>query len=69
MPLSASEGPAETVCALRRHLNASWTMCWTAGEYEIGNWDYLRLRQLASARNRQERMRTETIEPIGSDLS
>lgn len=65
----APEGPAEAVCTLQRHLNACWTMCWTAGEYEIGHWDRLRLRQLASARNRKPRMNPETTEPIGSDLS
>ncbi len=65
----APEGLAEAVCALRRHLNASWTMCWTAGEYEIGHWDRLRLRQLASARSRKPRMNPEMIEPIGSDPS
>jgi len=30
-------GSAGAVRILRQHLGASWTMCWTAGEYEIGN--------------------------------
>lgn len=51
-----SEGQHEVVRALRQRLNASWTMGWRAGEYEIGNWNGLRLRQLASARSRELRM-------------
>lgn len=47
---------------LRQRLGASWTMCWNAGEYEIGNWNGLRLRQLAAARTRQQRMIVETTE-------
>ena len=60
--------PADAVRMLCQRLGASWTMCWTAGEYEIGNWNGLRLRQLASARTRQQRMKAETIEHTGSDL-
>lgn len=57
-------GPAETVQMLRQYLHASWTMCWTAGEYEIGHWNGLRLRQLASRRTRQQHMKHETTERI-----
>ena len=56
--------PADGVCTLRRCLNASWTMCWAPGEYEIGHWNGLRLRQLASAHERQQRMKGEHL---GSD--
>lgn len=61
-------GPAEAVCVLRQRLGASWTMCWTAGEYEIGHWNGLRLRQLASARTRKPRMESEAQEHVGSDV-
>ncbi len=64
----ASDGAAEAVCVLRQRLGASWTMCWAAGEYEIGHWNGLRLRQIASARNRKSRTNPETIEHTGSDL-
>lgn len=60
--------PADAVRTLRQRLDASWVMCWVAGEYEIGNWNGLRLRRLASARTRQQRMKAESIEYIGSDL-
>lgn len=50
------EGQHEAVRVLRERLNASWCMGWRAGEYEIGNWNGLRLRQLASARSREVRM-------------
>lgn len=59
---------AEAVCTLRQRLGASWTMCWSAGEYEIGHWNGLRLRQLASARTRQQRMESEAQEHVGSDV-
>lgn len=62
-------GPADAVRVLRQRLGASWTMCWAAGEYEIGNWNGLRLRQLASAQTRKPRTRPEAVEPTGSDLS
>jgi len=63
-----SERGTNAVCLLRQRLGASWTMCWAAGEYEIGNWNGLRLRQLASARARELRMKSETDERVGSDL-
>ncbi len=66
---SGSQRQAEAVCTLRRRLGACWTMCWSAGEYEIGHWNGLRLRQLATARTRQQRMEAEAIEHIGSDRS
>ncbi len=44
-------------------------MCWETGEYEIGNWNGLRLRQLASARSRELRTQNETTENTGSGLS
>ena len=50
------EGQLEAVRALHQHLGASWAMGWRAGEYEIGNWNGLRLRQLAAARSRELRM-------------
>ena len=50
------EGRREVVPVLRERLCASWAMCWQAGEYEIGNWNGLRLRQLASARSRELRV-------------
>src|SRR5579863_916162 len=53
---TAPEGQHEVVRALRQRLNASWSMGWRAGEYEIGNWNGLRLRQLAAARSRELRM-------------
>ena len=53
---AAPEGQGDVVRLLRQRLGASWTMCWRAGEYEIGNWNGLRLRQLASARSRELRM-------------
>jgi hypothetical protein len=53
---AASEGQDDVVRLLRQRLDAAWTMCWRAGEYEIGNWNGLRLRQLASARGRELRM-------------
>ena len=53
---AAPEGQHEVVRALRQQLNASWSMGWRAGEYEIGNWNGLRLRQLASARSRELRI-------------
>jgi hypothetical protein len=53
---NAPEGPADVVQMFRQRLGASWAMCWEAGEYEIGNWNGLRLRQLASARSRELRM-------------
>jgi hypothetical protein len=61
--------PTDAVRILRQRLGASWTMCWEAGEYEIGNWNGLRLRQLASARSRELRMQNETVESTGSGLS
>ena len=61
--------PADAVRVLRQRLGASWTMCWSAGEYEIGHWNGLRLRQLATARTRQLRMEAKAIEHIGSDRS
>jgi hypothetical protein len=61
--------PAEAVYVLRQRLGAGWTMCWNAGEYEIGHWNGLRLRQLATARTRQQRMEVEAIEHIVSDRS
>ena len=64
----ASYGAADAVCVLRQRLGASWTMCWAAGEYEIGHWNGLRLRQIASVRNRKSRTNPETIEHTGSDL-
>jgi hypothetical protein len=60
--------PAEAIRLLRQRLGASWTMYWTAGEYEIGHWDGLRLRQLASAQARQQRIKSEMIEHIVPDL-
>ncbi|GAC1565469.1 MAG: hypothetical protein NVS3B14_03270 [Ktedonobacteraceae bacterium] len=45
----------DAVRMVRQRLGASWTMCWEAGEYEIGNWNGLRLRQLAAARSRELR--------------
>lgn len=53
---AAPEGQLEGVRILRQRLNASWSMGWRAGEYEIGNWNGLRLRQLASARSRELRL-------------
>lgn len=53
---AAPQGQCDVVRILRRRLGASWTMCWRAGEYEIGNWNGLRLRQLASTRSRELRM-------------
>jgi len=53
---AAPEGQVDVVRLLRQRLDASWIMCWRAGEYEIGNWNGLRLRQLASARSRELRM-------------
>ncbi len=64
----ALEGPADAVRRLRRSLNASWTMCWRAGEYEIGHWNGLRLRQLPSARTHQQRMKLGAVEQVGSDM-
>ena len=66
---ATSEGPSGALYALRQYLNTSWTMCWTAGEYEIGHWNHLRLRQQDSKRSRHQPMSPETIEPVGSDLS
>jgi hypothetical protein len=38
----------ERALALHRHeLGASWVMAWRPGDYEIGHWDRLRLRQEA----------------------
>ena len=54
--------PTDVVPVLRQRLGASWAMRWEAGEYEIGNWNGLRLRQLASARTRQQRAIIETTE-------
>ena len=53
---AAPEGQHGVVRTLRQRLGASWAMSWQAGEYEIGNWNGLRLRQLASARSRELRM-------------
>jgi len=53
---AAHEGRDDEVRLLRQRLGASWAMCWRAGEYEIGNWNGLRLRQLASARSRELRL-------------
>lgn len=50
------EALSGTVEALRGRLGASWTMCWSAGDYEIGNWDGFRLRQLAAVRERRQRV-------------
>jgi hypothetical protein len=63
------EGRCDVVRVLRQRLGASWIMCWQAGEYEIGNWNGLRLRQLASARSRDLRAQNETTESSGSGLS
>jgi hypothetical protein len=65
----ASGRPTDAVRILRQRLGASWAMCWEAGEYEIGNWNGLRMRQLASARGRKLRWQNETAENTGSDLS
>ncbi len=51
-----AEGQLKVVRTLHQSLSASWTMGWRAGEYEIGNWNGLRLRQLAAARSRELRM-------------
>ena len=59
---NASGRPPDAVQVFRQRLGASWAMCWEAGEYEIGNWNGLRLRQLASARIRQQRVVVETTE-------
>ncbi len=59
---NASGRPTDAVQVFRQRLGASWTMCWEAGEYEIGNWNGMRLRQLASARTRQQRAVVETTE-------
>lgn len=59
---NASGESTDAVRKLRQCVGASWTMCWNAGEYEIGNWNGLRLRQLASARTRQQRVIAETPE-------
>ena len=53
---ASPEGQLDAVRALRQRLSASWAMGWRAGEYEIGNWNGLRLRQLAAARSRELRM-------------
>ncbi len=63
-----SAEPAEEVSMLHRGLNACWTMYWTAGEYEIGHWDGLRLRQLVSARDRQKHLKHEVAAPIHFDI-
>jgi hypothetical protein len=62
-----AEGYADVARALCRRLSATWTMCWAAGEYEIGHWNGLRLRQLAAARARTERMGIATIDHTASD--
>jgi hypothetical protein len=62
------QGPVDALDVLRQRLHTSWIMCWTAGEYEIGHWNGLRLRQLASARSRQQRMKPEAIEQVGPDM-
>jgi len=59
---NASGRPTDVVQVFRQRLGASWAMCWEAGEYEIGNWNGLRLRQLAAARTRQQRAVVETTE-------
>ena len=59
---NASGRPTDIVQVFRQRLGARWAMCWEAGEYEIGNWNGLRLRQLASARTRQQRGIVETTE-------
>ncbi len=64
----APQGPADALDILRQRLHTSWMMCWTAGEYEIGHWNGLRLRQLAAARARQQRINSAALEYIGSDL-
>ena len=66
---NASGRPTDVVQIFRQRLGASWTMCWEAGEYEIGNWNGLRLRQLASARSRKQRMADKTIEQVKPELS
>ncbi|MHB8596309.1 MAG: antibiotic biosynthesis monooxygenase [Ktedonobacteraceae bacterium] len=66
---NASGRPTDVVQIFRQRLGASWTMCWEAGEYEIGNWNGLRLRRLASARSRQQRMADKTGEQAEPGLS
>lgn len=39
---------------IANELRASWLMVWQPGDYEIGHWDGLRLRQLASAARRAQ---------------
>ncbi len=63
-----SDGAADAVYVLRQRLGASWTMSWAAGEYEIGHWNGLRLRQLAAARNRESGANPETNEHTGSEF-
>lgn len=62
-----SGSSAQVLGELRQQLRARWAMGWTAGEYEIGHWNGLRLRQLASIRTREQRMRSETGEHVGSE--
>jgi len=61
------EEPTEVVSLLRQRLKAQWIMRWTAGEYEIGHWNGLRIRQLAAAHARQQRQQTEHIESTYPD--
>jgi hypothetical protein len=48
------EALPDLVGLIQQRLRATWTMRWAAGEYEIGHWNGMRLRQLAAARARQE---------------
>ena len=66
---NASGRSADVARFLRQRLGASWTMCWLAGEYEIGNWNGLRLRHLASSRSRELRLQNKTIERSSSGQS
>jgi heme-degrading monooxygenase HmoA len=59
--------PSEAVQQLYQRLNANWAMGWAAGEYEIGHWNGLRVRQLAAARLRQQQVKAEASESSDVD--